>query len=47
MSLQDLKDYVTDQVKVNSSIINRKDQTPTFNVSAEASSVWDSWKLND
>lgn len=47
VSLQDLKDYVTDQVKVNSSIINRKDQTPTFNVSAEASSVWDSWKLND
>lgn len=46
-SLQDLRDYVTDNVKRNSSVINRKDQTPTFNISNEASSVWNSWRLND
>ena len=47
VTLQDLKEYIEDNVKRNSSVINRKDQTPTFTVSAAASSVWDSWKLNE
>ena len=46
-SLQDIKEYVTDNVKRNSSIVNRKEQTPTFNVSTEASSQWNAWKLNN
>lgn len=47
VTLADLKEYVTKQVSLNSTIINRKDQTPTFNVSSGASAVWDSWKLSE
>ena len=47
VTLADLKDYVTKEVSLNSTIINRKDQTPTFTVSSGASSLWDSWKLTD
>ncbi len=46
VTLQDLKEYVSEQVARNSSIINRKDQNPTFTVSSGASSAWDQWKLN-
>ncbi|MDE6741405.1 MAG: leucine-rich repeat protein [Muribaculaceae bacterium] len=47
VTLSDLKDYVTKEVSLNSAVINKKDQTPTFTVSSGASSIWDSWKLND
>ena len=45
VSLADLKEYITKEVSLNSSIVNHKKQTPTFTVSNGASSVWDSWKL--
>lgn len=45
-TLQDIRDYIIDNVKRNSSIVNRKDQTPTFIVSPEASSKWNDWMLN-
>lgn len=45
--LSDLKDYITNEVSLNSSIINRKKQTPTFTVSNGASAEWDSWKLTE
>lgn len=47
VSLADLKDYLTKEVSLNSTVINRKPQTPTFTVSGNASSVWDNWKLNE
>ncbi|MDE6480493.1 MAG: leucine-rich repeat protein [Muribaculaceae bacterium] len=47
VTLSDLKEYITKEVSRNSSIVNRKEQTPTFTVSNGASSVWDSWKLNE
>ncbi len=47
VTLQDLKEYVSEQVARNSSIVNRKDQNPTFTVSAGASSAWDQWKMNE
>lgn len=47
VTLSELKDYVTKEVSLNSTIINRKDQTPTFTVSTGASSLWDSWKLTE
>lgn len=46
-SLIDLKDYLHENVTRNSSIINRKDQTPTLLTSPSASTEWDSWKLID
>lgn len=47
VTLSDLKDYITKEVSLNSSIVNRKKQTPTFSVSNGASAEWDSWKLNE
>lgn len=47
MTLSDLKDYVTKEVSLNSTIVNRKKQTPTFTVSNGASAEWDSWKLTE
>lgn len=47
VTLSDLKDYITKEVSLNSSIINRKKQTPTFTVSDGASAEWDTWKLNE
>lgn len=47
ITLAELKDYVTKEVSLNSTVINRKDQTPTFTVSDGASSLWDSWKLTE
>lgn len=47
VTLSELKDYVTKEVSLNSTIVNRKDQTPTFTVSSGASSLWDSWKLTE
>lgn len=47
VTLSDLKDYITKEVSLNSSIINRKKQTPTFTVSNGASAEWDSWKLSE
>lgn len=46
-NLSDLKEYITKEVSLNSTVINRKDQTPTFTVSNGASSEWDVWKLNE
>ncbi len=45
VTLSDLKEYITKEVSLNSSIVNHKKQTPTFTVSNGASSEWDSWKL--
>lgn len=45
VTLADLKDYLTKEVTLNSTLINRKAQTPTFSVSAAVSAIWDSWKL--
>lgn len=45
ITLSDLKDYITKEVSLNSSIINHKKQTPTFTVSSGASGEWDKWKL--
>lgn len=47
ISLVELKDYLNENVSRNSSIINRKDQTPTVLTSPAASAEWDSWKLID
>lgn len=47
ITLADLKEYVTKEVSLNSTLINRKDQTPTFTVSNGASALWDSWKLTE
>lgn len=47
VTLSDLKDYITKEVSLNSSVINRKKQTPTFTVSNGASGVWDTWKLTE
>lgn len=47
VNLSDLKDYITKEVSINSTVINRKNQTPTFTVSNGASSEWDEWKLNE
>ncbi len=47
VSLVDLKDYIHSNVSRNSTIVNRKDQTPTVLTSPAASSEWDSWKLID
>lgn len=47
VNLSDLKEYITKEVSLNSSIVNRKKQTPTFTVSSGASAEWDSWKLTD
>ncbi len=47
ITLSMLKDYITKEVSLNSAIINRKLQTPTFFVSNSASSLWDNWMLID
>lgn len=47
ITLAELKDYLAKEVSLNSTIINRKDQTPTFSVSDRVSAIWDSWKLTD
>lgn len=47
VSLLDLKDYLSRNVSQNSTIINRKAQTPTVLTSPAVSAEWDSWKLND
>lgn len=47
VSLADLKEYVTKEVSLNSTIVNHKDQTPTLNVSSTASATWDTWKLTE
>lgn len=47
ISLLDLKDYLNENVTRHSTIVNRKDQTPTVLASPAASAEWDSWKLND
>lgn len=46
-TLQDIKEYIIANVTRNSSIVNRKDQTPTFSVSQNAASLWSGWKLNN
>lgn len=46
-SLSDLRDYLSENVSRDSATVNRKEQTPTVNISAQAASTWDSWKLND
>lgn len=46
-SLQDLHEYISENVARSSSIVNRKEQTPTVTFSAGAANIWDSWKLND
>lgn len=45
ISLMDLKEYLNTNVPRHSTIVNRKDQTPTVLVSNAASAEWDSWKL--
>ncbi len=47
LNLADLKDYLNSNVARHSSIVNRKEQTPTVMTSAEASNDWDSWRLAD
>lgn len=47
VSLVDLKDYLNENVARHSTIVNRKDQTPTVLSSPAASAEWDSWKLID
>lgn len=47
VTLVDLKDYINQNVSRNSTIVNRKDQTPTVLTSPAASNEWDSWKLID
>ena len=47
VSLVDLKDYLNENVARHSTIVNRKDQTPTVLASPAASAEWDSWKLID
>lgn len=46
-TMRDLQDYVSENVARSSAVINRKDQTPSLNVSADASVEWDTWKLNE
>lgn len=46
-SLSDLRDYLSENVSRDSATVNRKEQTPTVNVSGEVASSWDSWKLNN
>ncbi|MDE7160073.1 MAG: leucine-rich repeat protein [Muribaculaceae bacterium] len=46
-SLLDLRDYITENVARSSSIVNRKEQTPTVSFSSDVANVWDSWKLNN
>lgn len=45
VTLSDLREYITKEVSRNSSIVNRKEQTPTFTVSNGASAEWDQWNL--
>ncbi len=47
VTLSELKEYVTKEVSLNSTIVNHKKQTPTFTVSNGASAEWDSWKLTE
>lgn len=46
-TLAELHQYVKDNVSRNSTIVNRKEQTPTINLSTAASANIDSWRLND
>lgn len=46
-TLAEIKEYVVKEVSRNSTIINRKDQTPTLSVSNGASATWDTWKLTE
>ncbi len=46
-SLLDLRDYIAENVSRNSTIVNRKEQTPTVTFSPGAANTWDSWKLNN
>lgn len=46
VTLKDIMDYVTDNVKKKSLIVNGKQQTPTVNCSAEVKETWMTWKLN-
>ncbi len=47
ISLVELKDYLNENVARQSTIVNRKDQTPTVLTSPAASAEWDTWKLTD
>ncbi len=46
-SLLDLRDYVSENVARSSSIVNRKEQTPTVSFSSDVANIWDTWKLNN
>lgn len=46
-SLSELNRYVQENVSRNSTIVNRKEQTPTINLSSTASSQIDNWFLNN
>lgn len=46
-TLAELHQYVKDNVSRNSTIVNRKEQTPTINLSSEAASQIENWKLNN
>ncbi len=46
-SLLELRDYLVENVARSSSIVNRKEQTPTVTFSSGVANTWDTWKLND
>lgn len=45
VTLGDLSEYVTTEVKRNSVLVNGKSQTPSTNVSAQVGDSWKSWDL--
>jgi len=45
VSLGELGDYITTQVKQQSVVVNRKSQTPTVVPSSAMSGEWKGWKL--
>ena len=45
VTLGDLSEYITTEVKRNSVLVNGKSQTPSTNVSAQVGDSWKSWDL--
>jgi hypothetical protein len=46
-TLKDLADYVTKNVKIESLMVNEKDQTPTVIGSESVMDKWENWKLRE
>jgi len=47
ISYQELKEYITEQVGIESILINQKEQTPQVILSPSIIEEWKKWKLND